>query len=112
MSSDLREITDESLVHLELGIEREMVEASFRHRTNQLEDTSKLKKLRRSIAQLRTEQRRREKAAGVATDSLRNQHRATFRPGAAVASGKAAGGFLKGVADRFGIGGDEAASED
>lgn len=107
--SDLSTMTDEQLVHEELRLERDLIESSFRHRTSQLDDTSKLKKLRRSIARARTEQRNRERAQELRKDSLRNQHRGTFQPGAAGGAGadQASGGFLSGIADQLGIGGNE-----
>ena len=71
--------------------------------------TSKLKKLRRGIARARTEQRNRERAQELQKDALRNLHRGSFQPGAAGAdgSGEASGGFLSGIADQLGIGGNE-----
>ena len=107
--SDLSNLSDEQLVHEELRLERDLIESSFRHRTSQLEDTSKLKKLRRGIARARTEQRNRERAQELQKDALRNLHRGSFQPGAAGAdgSGEASGGFLSGIADQLGIGGNE-----
>ena len=61
--AELKELDDKSLVHRELQLERELMEARFRNKTGQLEDTSKLAKLRKGIARARTldEQRRRRK---------------------------------------------------
>ena len=107
--SDLSNMTDEQLVHEELRLERDLIESSFRHRTSQLEDTSTLKKLRRGIARARTEQRNRERAQELQKDALRNLHRGSFVPGAAAEAGgdQASGGFLSGIADQLGIGGNE-----
>ena len=69
-----------------------------------------MKKVRRAIARARTEQRSRELANGLGKDSLRNQHRVSFKPDAASAAtgaGDAGGGFLSGIADKFGLGGEE-----
>ena len=103
---DLKSLTDEALVHHELRLERELIEASFRHQTSQLDDTSQLKKLRRGIARARTEERSRERAAGLSVDALRNSHRGSFRmeQGTVAAAAEATGGFLKGIAGKLGIG--------
>ena len=107
-AADLKSLSDEQLVHNELNLERQLIEASFRHRTSQLDDTSKLKKLRRQIARIRTEERNREIAAGVGADVLRNKFRGTFKPGASsLSAGGESGGFLQGVSDRYGMGDDE-----
>lgn len=108
---DLKSLSDEALVHHELQLERDLVRKNFAHKTNQLENTAELKVLRRSIARTRTEERTREVAQGLAKDALRNQFRATFKPDAAATADSAAqsspGGFLSGIADKFGLGGGE-----
>jgi len=111
-ATDLNGMTDEQLVHRELSLERELIEQSFRHRAGTLDDVSQLKKLRRNIARARNVQRSRELAAGLHKDALRNNFRHTFKPAAGEVEGAGgapaqAGGFLKNIADRFGIGGDE-----
>lgn len=97
-------LTDEQLVHKELQLERDMLAASFRLKTGQLDDTAGLGRMRRDIARLRTAQRARELAQGLSKDALRNRYRGTFQPGAAVeASGApASSGFLKGIVDKIG----------
>jgi large subunit ribosomal protein L29 len=109
---DIKALSDEALVHHELQLERDLVRKNFAHATNQLEDTASVKKVRRAIARIRTEQRSRELANGLGKDALRNAHRASFKPDAAAAAAapteQAAGGFLAGIADKFGLGGDDA----
>ena len=106
---DIKALSDEALVHRELQLERDLVRKNFAHATNQLEDTASVKKVRRDIARVRTEQRSRELASGLGKDALRNLHRTSFRPDVAgAAAEQAAGGFLSGIADKFGLGGDEA----
>lgn len=100
---DFKTLSDEQLVHHELSLERQLIESSFRHRTSQLDDMSKLKKLRRQIARIRTEERTREIAAGVGTDSLRNRFRGSFKAGALSAQVGGAGGFLKGISESYGL---------
>jgi hypothetical protein len=88
-----------------------MVRKNFAHATNQLEDTASVKKVRRAIARVRTEQRVREVANGLVKDALRNQYRSSFSADAVAAGGDATeqsgGGFLSGIADKFGLGDDE-----
>jgi hypothetical protein len=71
---------------------------------NQLENTARLKVLRREIAQLRTEARARELANGLAKDDLIARHRSTFagvRPAASGAAPAEKSGFLSGIVDKL-----------
>lgn len=95
---DLASLSDEQLVHRELGLERELVAARFRLHTNQLEDTSKLGKIRRDIARMQTVARERERARGLRRNTLRDMHSATFA-GVTVSNPSAGGSFLQGVVD-------------
>ena len=106
-STEINALSDEQLVHRELQLERDLIELRFRHRDAnlQLDDTSKLRKIRRDIARLRTAQRTRELAGELPKDALRNKHRGSFKAGAAIVSGGTAGGsFLQGFAAQAGIG--------
>ena len=97
----LTELTDEALVHRELQLERELMEIRFRQKTGQLEDSSKLGKLRKAIAQARTAQRSRERDQNLNSNSLRDQHRPSFKAGAVSVEGDGSGGgFLKGIVDK------------
>lgn len=115
--ADLQKLDDEALVHRELQLERDLITARFRKKTNQLENTALLSALRKDLARARTEQRVRERARGLGPNALRNRYRSSFRPGEAAPHAKKSeaggGGFLKGIADRFGLGGkkDEAGGE-
>lgn len=113
---DLKSLSDEALVHHELQLERDLVRKNFAHATNQLEDTASVRKVRRAIARTRTEQRSRERTAGLGKDALRNMHRTSFKAdvvAAAVSTAEqGASGFLSGIADKFGLGGDEAEATD
>ena len=109
---DLKAMSDEALVHHELQLQRDLVRKNFAHATNQLDDTASVRKVRRAIARARTEQRSREVAGGLGKDSLRSQHRSTFKADAAgAASGGDNGGFLSGIADKFGLAQDESAED-
>lgn len=102
--AELSKFSDEELVHRELALEREYTGTRFRLYTNQLEDSSRLKKIRREIAQLRTAERERERAQGLAKDSLRDRFAASFKVTelAGGSDGAAEGGFLQGIVDKFG----------
>jgi ribosomal protein L29 len=102
--SELRDITDEKLVHRELDLERKLLAFNLRHRSGQLDDHSVLAKTRKSIAQSRTEQRRREIEGGLSKDHLRRTHRPTFKPSTVIGEAtEAAGGFLTGIKGKLGI---------
>jgi len=101
--ADLTDLNDEQLVHTELNLEHQLITARFQHATNQLQDTSTLKKLRRDIARVRTAARGRELEQGLRKNALRDAHSTSFTPSVeAGAEGGAAGGFLKGVVDKLG----------
>jgi ribosomal protein L29 len=117
MSADMtiakvRELSDEKLVHHELQLERDLIAANFRLGMRQLEDTSQMSKLRHGIARARTVQRERERANGLGANALRDAHRTSFKASAVASATAAAGGFLKGIAGKLGIGeGEEEAAE-
>lgn len=105
-NTEIASLGDEALVHREMEMERRLVELGFRHRTGQLEDTSKLGQIRRDIARLRTAQRAREIEQGLNKDSLRARHRGSWSAAAAQAEvaqqpKAAGGGFLKGIVDKI-----------
>ena len=105
--SELRELTDEKLVHSELDMERKLLDYNFKHRSGQLDDHSVLRRARKDIARSRTEQRRREIEGGLAKDHLRRTHRPTFKPSTIVDEAvESAGGFLEGIKGKLGIGED------
>lgn len=99
------ELSDEQLVHKALSTERELVTARFAHSMGQLENTATLKVLRRDIARIKTEARRREADQGLGKDALFNRYRPSFQAeGAAPAEPEAQeekGGFLKGIVDKL-----------
>lgn len=102
--SELTTLADEVIVHKELQLERDLLELRFRLKTNQLDDTATIHKVRKDIARLRTAQRERERAQGLPKNHLRNNHRSTFRAGDGdAAEGVASSsGFLKGITEKFG----------
>ena len=99
--AELAKLDDKSLVHRELQLERELMDVLFRQKTGQLEDTSKMSKLRKEIARARTLQRERENEQSLSKNALRDQHRTSFVPGQIGTDGEGgAGGFLKGIVDK------------
>lgn len=95
---NLTSLTDEQLVHSELQAEADLVRTRFLLYTNQLEDSSKVGRLRRQIARLQTEQRRRELERGQPRNSMRGVHRGSFRDQGATAP--TTGSFVQSVLDR------------
>ena len=77
-STELKELTDEQVVHAELQLDRDLVGLRFSKNADQLRNVNQIKVVRRNIARVRTEQRRRELGAGLAKNTLREQHRVTF----------------------------------
>ena len=101
--TEVKELSDEQLVHTELRLERDLIAARIRLATNQLEDTSVLMKLRRDIARLHTSAREREVDQGLSKNTLRDRYKATFTADGADKSGDEGGGrgFLKGIVDKI-----------
>jgi len=99
--AEFKELDDKALVHRELQLERELMDVRFRNKTGQLEDTSKLAKLRKGIARARTLQREREVEQSLNPNTLRDMHRSSFVPSENGSGGEGgAGGFLKGIVDK------------
>jgi len=96
---DLTTMSDEQLVHHELTLERTLFGHQLRHRLNQLDNNSVLKRTRREIARAQTAMRTRELENGVARGQLRQKHATSFVP-VALGAGDAGGGFLKGLMEK------------
>ena len=105
MAEALASLSDEQLVHRAASVERELIAARFQHSSGTLENTAGLRVLRRTIARLKTEQRSRELAAGLAKGSLAARHSSSFDPSNATAEtaspAEEKGGFLKGIVDKL-----------
>ena len=98
---ELASLGDEQLVHKEMELERAMMTQTFRHRLNQLENTSALKGTRRDIARAQTLLTQREQAGGLSKGTLRARHAGSFVASAKGAGASAGAGddFLKGILD-------------
>jgi len=103
MSQAIKELSDQQLVFSVLEIERNVIAARFKHSTNQLENTAQLRDMRRRVARLHTEARRREIAQGLPKDALMHQHRRGFGGGEVSEDGDSPekGGFLSGIVDKL-----------
>lgn len=101
--SEIRELSDEALVHRELALERELVSAKFRLSMQQLEDTSVIKRLRRDIARLQTEARQREVAQGINKNGLKAMHASSYSADTqdSADQNEESGGFLQGIVDKL-----------
>jgi large subunit ribosomal protein L29 len=99
----LAELQDEQLIKSLLQNERDLLAMRMRHSMNQLENTSQLRNLRKDIARMHTEARRREAAQGLSKDSLLHTHRRAFTPeiGDADQAPAEKGGFLSGIVDKL-----------
>lgn len=101
MASKFTTLDDGALV-TELARKRHaLVTARFQLSMNRLDNTSQISVLRKDIARLQTEVRRREIAAALPKHSLERNYAvdpASLRGGTEAA---ASGGFLKGVVDKL-----------
>lgn len=103
MGAQINDLQDSDLIHTLLASERELIQARMQHSMNQLENTAQLSVLRKNIARMHSEARRREIAQGLNKDTLLHTHRRTFAVDGAEATGTDAekGGFLAGVVDKL-----------
>ena len=102
--SAFKDLSDQQLAHQVIESERSLVGLKFQHSLSTLQNTSKLGKLKKDIARLKTEARRREVAQGARKDTLVQSHAATFvkaAPAGKATTEEAAGGFLSGIVDKL-----------
>lgn len=103
MSTEIKSLTDEQLVHKILSSERDLVRARFDLAGNRLDNTASLSVIRKDIARLKTEARAREAAAKATKGSLLSKYAKSFAKGSSGSSASVAekGGFLKGIVDKL-----------
>lgn len=77
-TTELKALSDEALVHAELQLDRELVSLNFMKKAGTLRNVMSTRVVRKNIARVRTEQRRREIEQGLSKDSLKALHRASF----------------------------------
>ena len=100
-AQELRDLTDQQLVHRILDSERGLVEAQLNNKMGQLENTASLKDIRRGIARMRTLVGERERVQELKKDSLLHEHRQSYKYESAAAAGGDKGGFLSGIVDKL-----------
>lgn len=103
MQEQIRELSDEQLVHQVLQAQRDLVALKFQHSMSALENTAQLGEVRKYIARLKTIARQREIEQGLAKNHLIDQHRKTFTAEGApeAPAGEEGSGFLSGIVDRL-----------
>ena len=98
--SDIRELTDEQLVHKELSLERQLIDSRFKKQFGTLEDTSSFSKIRKNIARLQTEQSKRQAEQNLSKNGLKMLYSKTFNP-AQVEEEEGTQDFLQNIADKM-----------
>ncbi|MGC6491671.1 MAG: 50S ribosomal protein L29 [Myxococcota bacterium] len=101
MSSNLQESSDLELVTALMQGQFDLVRTRFKHAAGALENTSELRRLRRGIARVQTELRRRELAQGMSKDALLLTHRADVVIEREQAASEDSSGFLEGLVDKL-----------
>jgi len=78
--SEIKELSDEQLVHQELQLEREIIDSRIKKSFNTLTDSSIFAKMRKDIARIQTEITLREKKQELHKNALKAKFRRTFVP--------------------------------
>lgn len=97
--TDMSNLDDAGLVARLMDTRRDLVQTRFMHSMNRLENTASVRNVRRDIARIETELRRRELAQGLAKRALETLHGSAAAPVAAEEA--ASGGFLQSVVDKL-----------
>lgn len=101
MAGQYTALEDAALVK-ELAVQqRSLVQARFALSMNRLDNTATVRTIRRDIARIRTELRRRELAAGANKDSLVAQHRVDVKSLGGGSESGSAGGLLASVDEKL-----------
>ena len=95
------DLSDTEIAAKAYQTERDLVTARFKHSTNQLENTAELRVLRREIARLQSEARRREIANSLVKGSIFASYRPAGEDAPVTESVEAKGGFLQGLVDKI-----------
>ena len=99
--SDLQQLDDAALVRELVTKQHALVRARFQKSSGKLENTASIGVIRRGIAQVRTEIRKRERAQGLAKDSLLAKHPVDQRGLGVAAESTSGGSFLSGVTGKI-----------
>lgn len=101
MASEFTGMDDSALVRTLAEKQRELVQGRFALSMNRLENTASLRTVRRDIARINGELRRREISEGLPKDSLLAKHRVDLRTLASASSESASGGLLADLDERL-----------
>jgi ribosomal protein L29 len=99
--SDLQQLDDAALVRDLVTKQHALVRARFQKGAGKLDNTASIGVLRRGIARARTEIRRRERAQGLAKDSLLAAHPIDQRSLGGTTESTSGGSFLSGVTGKI-----------
>lgn len=100
--STFTELDDSGLVTTLVTRQHELVRARFARSMGRLEDTSSIGGIRKDIARIKTELRRREIAGDLPNGSLERKYASSVeRPGAAAEESAPSGGLLAGAVDKL-----------
>jgi large subunit ribosomal protein L29 len=100
-AQELRDLSDQQLVHQILESERGLVQSQLSNKMGQLENTASLRDIRRGIARMRTVIGERERSQELKKDSLIHEHRQSYKHEATGDAGGDQGGFLSGIVDKL-----------
>jgi len=101
MATNLKDLSNEQLMQNLQERERALVGMRFRLSMNQLENTATIRTVRKDIARIKTEARRREVEGGLAKDGLASGTKLVSSAPAAAPVAAERGGFLKGIVDKL-----------
>ena len=97
--SEIKELSDQELVHQELMLEKQLIDAKLKKSLGVGMDLSIFSKFRKDIARLQTEQTLRCKAQNLPKNALKSLHRKSFEYSQAEEEEKT--DFLQSVADKL-----------
>ncbi len=101
MSTTYSTLEDAALVRELAQLQHALVRARFQKSTGRLENTASLGVVRRDIARIRTEVRKREVAQGLSKDGLLAKHPVDGRTLTKASEAKSGSGFLQDVVDKL-----------
>ena len=105
-AKSMRDLEDSALVQRDWELSQELSTARIQLALGQLEQNSEIRRVRRSRAQVKTEMRRREIAAGLSKGALVQRHAGSIDTSAVSSSADSAGsdskgGFFANLRSRF-----------
>ncbi len=103
MAANLKEMSNEQLMQSLREKEHALVGMRFKLSMSQLENTATVRTVRKDIARIKTEARRRELDGGLAKDGLLSGTKVVVAASeaASLPAAPERGGFLKGIVDKL-----------